>query len=130
VARATVLPLVVDPVVYNTQIQTDNVLLEGPKSNIKVVSHDIWVVLDIRPYNLLAGLIIAYKVVCKPGEVPLEVLPLHICTAEGQKYRHCGQGEEAGVGLEATATVILVWLYAREEGTLTDDLWEQASVCI
>jgi hypothetical protein len=57
--------LVIDPVVYNTQIQTDNMLTEGPKSNIKVVSHDIQVVLNIRLYNLLLGLIIACKIVCK-----------------------------------------------------------------
>ena len=52
----------------------------------------------------------------------LEVLLLYIYTAKGQKYGHHGQGEEAGVGLEATATVILVRLCTREEGTLTDDL--------
>jgi hypothetical protein len=105
-------------------------LLEGPKSNIEVVSHDMWVVLDIRPHNLLAGPIIARKVVRKPGKVPLKVLPLHIRTAKGQKYRRRGRGEEAGVGLEATATVTPVRTCAREEGALTDDLWEEASVCI
>ena len=116
--------------VRNTQIRTDNVLLEGPKSNVEVVSYDVWVVLDIRPHDLLAGLIIARKVVRKPGEVPLEVLPLHIRTAEGQKYGRRGRGEEAGVGLEATAPVTPVRTCAREEGALTDDLWEEASVCI
>jgi hypothetical protein len=105
-------------------------LLEGPKSNIEVVSHDMWVVLDIRPHNLLAGPIIARKVVRKPGKVPLKVLPLHIRTAKGQKYRRRGRGEEAGVGLEATATVAPVRTCAREEGALTDDLWEEAGVCI
>ena len=105
-------------------------LLEGPKPNIKVVSHDVWIVLDIRPYDPLTGPIIARKVVRKPREVPLEVLPLHIRTAKGQKYGCCGQGKEAGVGLEATATVALVWTCAREEGALADDLWEQAGVRI
>ena len=52
----------------------------------------------------------------------LEVLLLHIYTAKGQKYRRHKQGEEAGVGLEATTTVILVQPCSREEGTLTDDL--------
>jgi hypothetical protein len=103
-----ILPLVADPVVRNTKIQTDNMLLKGLKSKVKVVSYDIQVVLYVRPHNLLAGLIIACKVVHKPGKVPLEVLLLYIYTAEGQKYRRRGQGEEAGVGLEATATVILV----------------------
>ena len=121
-ARATMLPLVADPVVRNTQIRTNNVLLEGPKSNIEVVSHDVWVVLDIRPHDPLAGLIIACKVVRKLGEVLLEVLLLYIYTAKGQKYGHRRQGEEAGVGLEATTMVTLVRPCTREEGTLTDDL--------
>ena len=129
-ARATMLPLVADPVVRNTQIRTDNVFLKGPKPNVEVVSYDVWIVLDIRPHDPLAGLIIARKVVRKPGKVPLEVLPLHIRTAKGQKYRRRGRGEEAGVGLEATATVAPVRTCAREEGALTDDLWEEAGVRI
>ena len=105
-------------------------LLKGPKSNIKVVSYDIQVVLDIRLHNLLPGLIIACKIVHKPGKVLLEVLLLYICIAKGQKYRRHGRGKEAGVGLEATATVTLVRTCTREEGALVDNLWEQASVCI
>ena len=97
-------------------------LLEGLKSNIKVVSYDIQVVLDIRPHNLLLGLIITCKIVCKPEKVPLKVLLLYICTAKGQKYRRHRQGKEAGVGLEATTTVILVQTCTREEGALADNL--------
>ena len=97
-------------------------LLEGLKSNIKVVSYDIQVVLDIWLHNLLTGLIIACKVVRKPEEVSLEVLLLYICTAKGQKYGRRRRREEAGVGLEATAPVTPVRTCAREEGALTDNL--------
>ena len=96
--------------------------LKGLKSNIKVVSYDIQVVLDIRLYDLLLGLIIACKIVCKPGKVLLEVLLLYICTAKGQKYRHCRRQEEVGVGLEATTLVKLVQTCTRKEGALVDDL--------
>jgi hypothetical protein len=122
VARTAILPLVADPVVYNTQVQTNNVLLEGLKPNVQVVSYNMQVVLDIRLYDLLTGLIIACKVVCKPWKVLLEVLLLYICTAKGQKYRCHRQGEEAGVSLEATTTVVPVQICAREEGALADDL--------
>jgi hypothetical protein len=57
--------------------------LKGLKPNIEVVSYDIQVVLDIRPHDLLPGLIIASKIVYKPGKVPLEVLLLYIYTAKG-----------------------------------------------
>ena len=40
-ARATILLLIADPVVRNTQIQTDNVFLKGLKLNVKVVSYDV-----------------------------------------------------------------------------------------
>jgi hypothetical protein len=62
--------------------------------------------------------------------VPLEVLPLYIHTAKGQKYGRRRRGEEAGVGLEATTMVIPVQTCTREEGALTDDLWEEAGVYI
>ena len=42
-----ILLLIVDLVVYNTKIQVEDVLKEGLESNIKVVGHDIGVVLDI-----------------------------------------------------------------------------------
>ena len=65
-ARTAVLLLITDPVVRNTQIRTDNVLLEGLKPKVKVVSYDIRVVLYIRLHNLLLGLIVACKIVRKP----------------------------------------------------------------
>jgi hypothetical protein len=46
-ARAAMLPLVADPVVRNTKIRAEDVLKEGPESNIEVVGHDMGVVLDI-----------------------------------------------------------------------------------
>ena len=62
---------------------------KGPKPNIEVVCYNVRIVLDIRLYDPLTGLIIACEVVCKPWEMLLEVLPLHICIAKGQKYeRH------------------------------------------
>jgi hypothetical protein len=77
------LPLVADPVVRNTKRRAEDVLKECPESDIEVVGHDMGVVLDIRPHDLLAGLVVARKIVCKPWKVPLEVVPLHICTATG-----------------------------------------------
>jgi hypothetical protein len=46
-ARTAMLPLVADPVVCNPKIRAEDVLEEGPESNIDVVGHDIGVVLDI-----------------------------------------------------------------------------------
>ncbi len=46
-ARAVILLLIADLVVRNTKIQVEDVLKEGPESNIEVVGHDIGVVLDI-----------------------------------------------------------------------------------
>jgi hypothetical protein len=57
--------------------------LKGLKPNIEVVSYNIQIVLDIRPHDLLLGLIITSKIVCKPGKVLLEVLLLYIYTAKG-----------------------------------------------
>jgi len=77
-------------VVCNAKRQTDNVLKERLESDIEVVGHDIGVVLDIRLDDLLLGLIVAYKIVSKLGEVLLEVVLLYISTASGHKYRCCG----------------------------------------
>ena len=56
-------------------------LKERLESNIKVVGHEIGVVLDIRLDDLLLGLIVTYKIVCKPWEVLLKVVLLHIRVA-------------------------------------------------
>ena len=66
------------------------------------------VVLDIRPHDLLVGPVLTHQVVCEPGEVPLEVVLLYICTAEGHEYRYSRLGQEAGIGLEAAGTVPLI----------------------
>ena len=50
------------------------------------------VVLDVCLHNLLAGLVVACKVVVELEEVLLEVVLLHICTAEGHKHRCCRLG--------------------------------------
>ena len=113
-ARAAMLPLVADPVVRNTKIRTEDVLKEGPESDIKVVGHDVGVVLDIRPDDPLAGPVVTRKVVREPWEVPLEVVLLHIRAAQGEKYGCCRRRQEAGVGLKTTATVPLVRTGARE----------------
>jgi len=64
------------------------VLKECLETDIKVVGHDIRVVLDIRLDDLLIGLIVAYKIVSKLGEVPLEVVSLYVSVAKGNKYRY------------------------------------------
>ncbi len=83
------LPLVVGPVVRNAKRRTDDVLKEHLESDIEVVGHDMRVVLDIRLDDPLIGLIVARKIVGKLREVPLEVVPLYISTAKGDKYRCC-----------------------------------------
>ncbi len=80
-ARATMLLLVVELVVCNPKIQTEDVLKERSESNIEVVGHEIEVVLDIRLDDLLLGLIVTHKIVCKPWEVLLKVVLLHIHVA-------------------------------------------------
>jgi len=95
------LPLVAGLVVRNLEERAEDVLEERAESDIEVVGHDIGVVLDVRPHDPLAGPIIAREIVREPWEVPLEVVPLHVRTAQGQKYRCGGRGQEAGVGLEA-----------------------------
>ena len=56
-------------------------LKERPESDIKVVGYDVGVVLDIRLDDPLLGLVVACKIVCKPWEVLLEVVLLHIRVA-------------------------------------------------
>ena len=53
-------------------------LKERLESDIKVVGYDVGVVLDIRLDDPLLGLVVAYKIVYKPWEVPLEVVLLYI----------------------------------------------------
>jgi hypothetical protein len=65
------LPLIADPVVRNPKVRTEDMLQEGPESNIEVVGHDMWAVLDVRPHDPLPGPVVTRKIVCKPGEVPL-----------------------------------------------------------
>ena len=65
-ARAVVLLFIADLVVCNPKIQTEDVLKEHLELNIKVVGYDVQVVLDIQLYDLLAGLVVTYKIVCKP----------------------------------------------------------------
>ena len=77
------LPLVADPVVCNFEMQAEDICQERVEPDIEIVGHNIGVVLDVRPYNPLAGPIIACKIVCKPWEVPLEVVPLYIRIAQG-----------------------------------------------
>jgi hypothetical protein len=84
------LPLVAGPVVCNAKRRTDDVLKERPETDIEVVGHDMGVVLDIRPHNLLTGPIVARKIVGKLRKVPLEVVPLHVGAAKGDKYGCCG----------------------------------------
>jgi hypothetical protein len=93
-----VLLLVADPVVCNTERRAEDVVKECLETDIKVVGHNIGVVLDIRPHDPLPGLVVACKIVCKPWEVPLEVVPLHICTAKGQEYGRYGRTQETGMG--------------------------------
>ena len=124
------LPLVADLVVRNTKIRTEDVLKEGPESDIKVVGHDVGVVLDIRPDDPLPGPIVTRKIVRKPWEVPLEVVPLHIRTAQGEEHGCRGRGQEARVGQETAKTVPLIRTGAREYGPLTDDLRQEGCVRI
>ena len=56
-------------------------LKERLESDIKVVGYDVGVALDIRLDDLLLGLVVAYKIVYEPWEVPLEVVPLYIRVA-------------------------------------------------
>ena len=67
--------------VRNTKIRIEDVLKEGLESDIKVVGHDIGVVLDIRLDDPLPGLIVTCKIVRKPWEVLLEVVLLYIRVA-------------------------------------------------
>jgi hypothetical protein len=80
-AGTAMLPLVADPVVRNPKTRTEDVLKEGPESNIKVVGDNVGIVLDVQPHDPLPGPIVARKVVREPWEVPLEVVPLHIRAA-------------------------------------------------
>jgi len=121
-AGTAMLPLVADPVVRNPKVRTEDVHEECAVSNIEVVGHDMGVVLDIRPNDPLAGPFITRQIVRKPWEVPLEVVPLHVCAAQGQKHGCRGRGQETRVGLETPATVPPVRTGAGEQGTLTDDL--------
>ena len=90
-ARVAVLLLVVDLVVRNTKTRAEDVLKERLEPNIKVVGHDIQVVLDVRPDDLLVGLVVAYKIVYELQEVLLEVVLLYIYTAQGKKDRYYRQ---------------------------------------
>ena len=127
-ARATMLPLVADLVVCDPKLQADDMLQECPEAEVEVVGDDIGVVLDIRLHDLLVGPVLTRQVVCEPGEVLLEVVLLYICTAEGHEYRCSRLGQEAGIGLEATGIVLLIWTGTREKGPLTDDLWQEVGV--
>ena len=76
--------------------------------DIEVVGYDMQVILDIRPDDLLVGLVITCQGVCEPGEVLLEVVLLYICIAKGHEYRCYRLGQEVGIGLETTGIVLLV----------------------
>ena len=104
-ARAAILPLVADLVVRDPELRADDVLQERPEAEVEVVGHDIRVVLDIRPDDPLAGPVVTRQVVCEPGEVPLEVVPLYIRVAKGHEHGRRRLGQEAGVGLEAARAV-------------------------
>jgi hypothetical protein len=56
-------------------------LKERLELDIKVVGYNIGVVLDIQLDDLLLGLVVAYKIVCEPWEVLLEVVLLYIYIA-------------------------------------------------
>ena len=84
--------LVADLVVCDPKLQAKDMLQEHLESDIKVVCYKIQVVLDVCLHDLLAGLVVACKVVVKLEEVLLEVVLLHICAAKGYKHRHCRLG--------------------------------------
>jgi len=73
-----VLLLVADLVVRDTKTRVEDVLKERLELNIKVVGHDVQVVLDVRLDDPLVGLVVTREVVRKPWEVLLEVVLLHI----------------------------------------------------
>jgi hypothetical protein len=60
-----VLPLIADLVVCNTERQAEDIVKKCLETDIEVVGYNIGVVLDIRLYDLLPGLVVACKIVCK-----------------------------------------------------------------
>jgi len=75
-------------VVCNAKRQINNVLKKCSKTDIKVVSYNIKVVLDIRLNDLLTSLIVACKIVSKLEKVLLEVMLLYISIAKSDKYKY------------------------------------------
>src|SRR5256885_13859741 len=81
------LPLGSMPKVLETEERTKHVLGEGFESQVQVSRDDMRVSLHVLPHDLLPDLLSGRSIDVILWEVPLEVLPLHVGTAEGQKHR-------------------------------------------
>ena len=86
------------------------------------------VVLNVRLHDLLLGPVVTRNVVREPWEVPLQVVPLHIRAAKSDEHGRRGSREKARVCLEVAPAVPPVRAGAREDGPLTDDLWQEARI--
>ena len=103
------LPLGSMPKVLETEERTKHVLGEGFESQVQVSRDDMRVSLHVLPHDLLPDLLSGRSIDVILWEVPLEVLPLHVGTAEGQKDRCLVPRQKARLCLEGIAFVPPEW---------------------
>ena len=81
------LPLRSLPIVLEPEVRTKHVLGEGFESQVQVGRNDMRASLHALPHDLLPDLVSGGLIDVVLGEVPLEIFPLHVGTAKGQKDR-------------------------------------------
>jgi hypothetical protein len=93
----------------------------------KVVGYHMWVILNPFLDKYPMHLIISH--IGKPGEVLVEVLPLHVSHTKSKEDRCSTGGEEASLCLKATALIPPEQICATKSRTLIDNMWEEVPVC-
>jgi hypothetical protein len=85
--RAADLPLVSKPVIIILQPRLENIFAKGFEFEVKIFGNDMGVVSYTIPYKLGLGCVRSPFKLFPPGEVTVQIMPLHISTAKGDK--HC-----------------------------------------
>jgi hypothetical protein len=105
-ASAAGLPFITPLVILKAKMWLKDYVHKGLETDIQVLGNDMWAALNVFPDNLAPNRLVCSKELIVTGQLAMEITPLEISAAKGDKYRRHLRRKESSLGLKSLALVL------------------------
>ena len=106
-ASAAGLLFITPLVILKAKMWLKDYVHKGPETDIQVLGNNMWAALNVFLDNLALNRLVYSKELIVTGQLAIEIMPLEISTAKGNKYKQHLRYKESSLSLKSLALVLL-----------------------